>query len=187
MAAVAESRAQSGKQSKKHKSMAVSLVEARLMMREASLNAVRELARVGLRCAGARERDGAGQIDAGAQPMYKKFGRHPVYQALSNPSGPTPVFSSPEWARLVAALRVAEDIEIGLERPPETGSVQWTDGLKEVLHPELDRLGAQLASLHSKMDALSAQFDAHSAPSESAAGATSQGAQAATGNICAYG
>jgi hypothetical protein len=60
--------------------------------------------------------------------MYKKFGRHPVYQALSNPSGPTPVFSSPEWARLVAALRVAEDIEIGLERPPETGSVQWTDG-----------------------------------------------------------
>ena len=115
--------------------------------------------------------------------MYKKFGRHPVYQALSNPSGPTPVFSSPEcteWARLVATLRVAEHIEIGLERPPETGSVQWTDGLKEVLHPELDRLGAQLASLHSKVDALSAQVDAHSAQSGSAAGATSQGAQAAT-------
>ena len=165
MADVAASRAVSRNQSKKPKSMAVSLVGQRLMMREASLSAVRELTRVGLRCAGARERDAAGMIDAGAQPMYLKFARHPVYQALTNPTGPTPVFASPEWARFEAALRAAEDIEITLERPPETGSEQWTDGVKALLHPELDRLGVQLASLHSKVDALSAQ-------SGSAAGAT---------------
>jgi hypothetical protein len=124
------------------------LLDKRLLMREASINAVREIFRVVLRCAAARARDGDNRIVAHDQPMYLRFHTHPVYQAFSCTNGPTPVFASDAWIRFSAAVAAAENMELEHVRPLDTpmGSATLVRTVRDALAPEFDGVRSQMAS-----------------------------------------
>lgn len=132
---------------KRSKSLYNLLKDKRLLMREASVQAVREIARVVLRCAAARPRDANHHIVADDQPMYKRFWTHPVYQALS--SQRTPVFASAAWARVEAAVAAAENRELAHSVEAPVGSGALTRQIQVAMAPELKGLASRMNSLNS--------------------------------------